>query len=415
MLISTQPELNEFCERLRLTAESGAPLAFDTEFVSEKRYFARLCLVQVFMPSQEPTLQQAGVTHGEYVEGAIDPFHLDLMPLAELVGDKDILKIVHAGASDLHIFWENFGIEPKNIFDTQIAAAFLGFGHQVGYADLVRKITGVTLSKNLQYSDWSARPLSSDQIEYAMSDVRHLPALFADLKSDLARRNRLSWARTEFRRAEERAAAIEDDDSLYKRLNMSGLKRQQLAILREVAMLREQIARDLDKPPSFIVPDLALIQMVRQPPRDPATMRSIRGMPAVPNENARRFIEAVEFAQKLPIEEWPQARPEERPDPRLDSIVALLGVVAGARATANDVSRTYLAPREQLSTLGAWWLKMQRGIIEERPELPLLTDWRGEIMGDDLLRLLDGELVVAMDGATGLPEIVERVMNNAEI
>lgn len=415
MLISSQADLNKFCTLLRKGAAAGAPLAFDTEFVSEKRYFARLCLVQVHMPALEPGVQQAGEGHQEALEAAIDPFHVDLSPLAEILGDKDVLKIVHAGAADLHIFWENFGIAAQNVFDTQIAAAFLGFGHQVGYADLVRKITGISLSKNLQYSDWSARPLTGDQIDYAMADVRHLPPLMADLRGDLERRGRLFWAHAEFHRAEERAAAVENDETLYRRLNLSGLKRPQLAILRGVAMVREQIARETDKPPSFIVPDLALIQMVRQPPRDPAGMRAIRGMPAVSNDHARRFIEAVQQAQALPSEEWPVARPEERPDPRLDSIVALLGVVAGARATANDVSRTYLAPREQLATLGAWWLKRQRGLKDEMPNLPLLTDWRAELLGNDLLRLFNGELVVTLDPATGLPDVQDRQFPVTEI
>ena len=175
MLISNQKQLNKFCASLREGAARGLPLAFDTEFVSEKRYYARLCLVQVGM--------------GE-LEAAIDPFEVDLAPLWELVANPDIEKIVHSGSIDLQILWQNFGIESQHVFDTQIAAAFLGFGHQIGYADLVRKITGVALSKNFQYSDWTVRPLSAEQIDYAMGDVRHLPPLLVDLKAQLVKRGR---------------------------------------------------------------------------------------------------------------------------------------------------------------------------------------------------------------------------------
>jgi len=397
MLISQQNHLNEFCTALRERAQSGAPLSFDTEFVSEKRYFAQLCLVQVHMPA----------VHGHFgpLEAAIDPFHLDLTPLVQLIADKDVNKIVHAGSVDLHILWTAFGAAARNVFDTQIAAAFLGFGHQIGYADLVRRITGIGLSKTMQYSDWAVRPLSEEQIEYALSDVRHLPPVYNDLRNNLERRGRQEWARSEFHRAEERAAFTERDSEAYKKLNLAGLKRLQLAVLREVAILREVIARDIDKPPSFIVPDLALVQMVRQAPTSVGQLRAIRGMPAISNDYARKFLETLETAKQLPPESWPPARPEERPDPRLDSIVSLLGVVAGARATSHDVSRSYLAPREQVATLAGWWLKKHAGIQEEDPEIPLLTDWRAELLGNDLMRLLGGELVVAMDINTGLPEL----------
>ena len=412
MLISRQSELDAFVQQLQVATTAQAPLAFDTEFLSEKRYFARLCLVQVL-----------AATQNEVIEAAIDPFGLDLSGLFALIADPKIVKIVHSGSSDLQILWQSFGIEAKNVFDTQIAAAFLGYGHQIGYADLVRKITATNLSKTMQYTDWSARPLSDEQIEYALADVRYLPPIYAQLKSELERRNRLNWAITEFERGEQKAVRVQDDSLSYKRLNPSGLSRKQLAVLREIARAREEMARASDKPPSFIVPDLAILQMARQQPKNLADLRAIRGMPGIPDPNAKRLLDAVKIALESDPQFWPEARSGERPDPRLESIVALLGVVATARATAQDVSRNYLAPRDALFDLANEWLKNHENGAnsdstkpdftnsdstknEGTPEeLTILQDWRGEILGRDLVKLLDGDAVIALDKETGLPEL----------
>jgi ribonuclease D len=393
MLISRQTELDSFVAQLKSATQNGAPLAFDTEFLSEKRYYARLCLLQVLAPLED------GV-----VEAAIDPFNLDLAPLLELIADPKIIKIVHSGSIDLQILWQNAGIESKNVFDTQIAAAFLGFGHQIGYADLVRKITGVNLSKTMQYTDWSARPLSDEQIEYALADVRHLPPLLSYLQNELQKRGRVSWAKHEFERAEAKAIRVQDDSLAYKKLNPSGLSRKQLAVLRETAKLREELARAGDKPPSFIVPDLALLQMARQQPKSLGDLRAIRGMPGVPDQIGKKMVSAIEDVLASDPKTWPEAHSGEKPDPRLESIVALLGVVAGARATSQDVSRNYLAPRDALFDIAKWWLKGKKEVEDEK-ELAILSDWRGEILGHDLVKLLDGDAVIALDKQTGLPEL----------
>jgi ribonuclease D len=394
MLISRQSELDSFVHQLREATNAGAPLAFDTEFLSEKRYYARLCLVQVLAPFGD------GV-----VEAAIDPFGLDLAPLLELIADPSIVKIVHSGSIDLQILWQNAGIVSTNVFDTQIAAAFLGFGHQIGYADLVRKVTAVSLSKTMQYTDWSVRPLSDEQIEYALADVRHLPPLYYHLTSELERRGRLGWAQTEFERAEAKAVRVVDDAQAYKKLNPSGLSRKQLVVLRETARLREELGRAIDKPPSFIVPDLALLQMARQQPKNLGDLRAIRGMPGIPDANAKKLLNTVQEALESDPATWPEVRTGQKPDPRLDSIVALLGVVATARATAQDVSRNYLAPREALFDLANWWLQNHEKGAPQDDELTILSDWRGEILGRDLLKLLDGDAVIALDKTTGLPEL----------
>lgn len=389
MFISKPSQFADFLIQLREATAQGAPLALDTEFLGEKRYFERLCLVQIHAPTETGA-----------VEAALDPFALDLAPLAEMIEDPTVTKLVHAGAVDLKIFFQGFGARPQNVFDTQIAAAFLGYGHQIGYADLVKRITRVQLSKTMQYTDWSARPLSPEQIDYALADVRYLPPLYEKLRSDLRERSRLEWANAEFARAIERSTRQFDDRDAFKKLNLSGLSRKQLAVLREGAAVREVSARAGDKPPSFILPDLALIQMARQQPRSAGELRAIRGITALSTRDAQAFIDAIQAALASPVASWPEAWDAARPDARLDAIIALLGVVVSATAAAQDVSRSYLAPRETLFELATHYVE---GTLDQINDLPVLQDWRGELVGRDLLALLRGERVVAFDEETKLP------------
>jgi ribonuclease D len=347
------------------------------------------------------------------VEAIVDPLTLDLAPFLELVSDDKIEKVLHSGSQDLQILWESFGCASHNIFDTQIAAAFLGFGNQIGYAELARRIGNApTLSKDFQFSDWSARPLSEAQVEYALSDVRYLPAMHAHLKSELQKRGRLSWAQTEFARAEEKARTETPSEELYKRLNTSRLSRRQLATLRELAIARDEIARRVDKPLPFILPDVPLLQMAKQPPRDAQSFRSTRGVPGSAIEWANKFIAAAKRAAELPESEWPEMKNGSRPDPRIENIAVVLGIIASQRADEAQIARTYLAPRDQLLALAAWSIERQAGSTPDagrgKPDLPILKDWRGEMIGNELLSLLDGKLAIAINPKTSELEITPR-------
>ena len=383
MLINKPQQLDDFCAKLR---DSGAPVGFDTEFMSERRYFARLCLVQVHAASPKGDL-----------EALIDPFAVQLDPLLEILTDDSVVKIVHSGGQDLQIFWAEYGKALRNVFDTQIAAAFLGFGHQCGYADLVRRaINGPQLSKKMQFTDWAARPLSNEQQEYALADVLHLPPLYETLKGELEKRGRFEWAQSEFRRAEEKACRVADDSELYRKFNLSGLNRRQLGNLRELAAAREILARDADKPASFIVPELAMLQAAKEAPQNVPAWRGIRGMPGMAESQTRVFLTALERAAQLSNEELPERFTGNRPDPQVDNIAVLLGVVAQQRALANDIARPYFAPRDQIKDLAAWWLQRDDS---PPPELEILSDWRRELLGEELLELLSGQRAIALDAA----------------
>lgn len=381
MLINKPQQLEDFCVKLR---QSGAPVGFDTEFMSERRYFARLCLVQV----------HAATPAGD-LEALIDPFAVELDPLIEILTDESVVKIVHSGGQDLQIFWAEYGAALRNVFDTQIAGAFLGYGHQCGYADLVRRaIDGPQLSKKMQFTDWAARPLTAEQQEYALADVLHLPPLYETLRGDLIKRGRLEWAQSEFRRAEEKACRVADDSELYRKFNLSGLNRRQLGNLRELAAARELLARDADKPPTFIVPDLPLLQASKEAPKGVTEWRGIRGMPGMSETQTRVFLTALQRAAQLPNDDLPERFTGQKPDPQVDNIAVLLGVVAQQRALAHGIARPYFAPRDQIKDLAAWWLKRDNSPL---PDLEILNDWRRELLGNELLELLSGQRAIALD------------------
>jgi len=384
VFIDSSSKLLTLCNELRV---AGAPVAIDTEFMSEKRYFAKLCLIQIFCDAPRP------------IEAVVDPFTVDLHPLLEIISDAHITKIVHAGGQDLQIFQQNFDCSAHNVWDTQIAAAFLGYGHQAGLADLVKRVLdGPQLSKKFQFTDWAARPLSPEQTEYALDDVRYLPRLYAELRGELEARGRVSWAQTEFERAEAKARTRTPGDEIYQKLNLSGLSRRGLGVLRELAQTRDALAREIDKPPSFLVPDLSLTQMAKHPPQSLTELRATRGVGGMAEKHARALLEAAGRAVALPNDELPQAARGERPDEQQDAVAGLLGVVIAARAADDEISRSYLAPRDQVNTLAAWWLRRDGSAP---PDIALLADWRREIVGDELLDLLDGKLALIFDNTPG--------------
>lgn len=392
MLINHQETLEALCARLK---SANAPLCFDTEFISEKRYYAQLCLVQIGCE-----------TANGNIEALIDPFAVDLEPLLALFEDETIEKVVHAGGQDLQIFAQNYDCVCRNVFDTQIAAAFLGYGHQAGLADLVRRILdGPQLSKKFQFTDWAARPLSNDQIEYALDDIRFLPKMLRRLQNDLEKRGRFAWAQTEFQRAENKSSTRLSDDELFRKLNLSGQNRRNLGVLRALTQTREELARAIDKPASFILSDLSLLQMAKHPPKNVAELRGTRGVAGVSEKQARAFLDSIEAALALPEDELPTKNSGERPDPQFDAVVGLLGVVANARAGDNDISRTYLAPRDDVSQLASWWLKRDNATP---PQIALLEDWRCELLGQELLDLLDGKLSLVFDKTPNAPAIKVR-------
>src|SRR5262245_32928999 len=268
MFIATAKDLERVVSDLRAHGTFG----LDMEFQRERTYRPRLQLVQVSLP-ETPLL--------------IDPLALPALdPLWDLVADASVEKIVHAGAQDMEIVFARSGLLPRNVFDTQVAAALLGMGDQIGYANLIGRVLGKRVKKGETITDWSIRPLSKAQVDYALDDVRYLHELRARLWERLAERGRESWLREEVEHYEVRDTYERDPQTLWMRISrMRSLDRRGLAVLRELAIWREEEAQRRDEPRGRIVADETLVEIARRAPKKPEDLKPLRTLH--PRELAR--------------------------------------------------------------------------------------------------------------------------------
>ena len=242
MYIANQEDFAAFAER----AARSSVLAIDTEFLREKTYYAKLCLIQLATDDET---------------AIVDPFAVDdLGILAPLLLNENVVKLFHAGSQDLEILLREVGVLPKPIFDTQTAAALLGHTQQIGYAALVHAECGVTLKKIDSFTDWSRRPLSDSQLDYAADDVVYLPRMYERMRAELERRGRLAWLARDFEDMSDPAKYAADERGRYRRLKrVSQLSRRQLSAAREVAAWRELEAQRRDVPRKWVITDDLLV------------------------------------------------------------------------------------------------------------------------------------------------------------
>lgn len=355
--------------------EQAGTFTFDCEFASESRYVPDLALIQVSWG--DPSSPQLAV---------IDPLAVDPRPVVELVGRPDLSTVLHAAQGDLALLAQRFGVVGTQIFDTQIAAAFLGLGDQVGYGGLVEKLLGVTLDKAMQYTRWLERPLSPEQLAYALDDVRYLPLVARELETRLEARGRLDWVREESRRLAEISARRLPPEEAYLRIGAGKrMDPRRRAALQGVAAWREATARDLNKPPSWILKDATLVEIVQRLPR---TWRELSGITGL----AEKWIErhGREVARALAEGKLPET--DRQPATRLS---AAQGKRAGKLYhLIEDLSRqAEIAPRFVVSRsdcdalYGAWLAGGEPAL----PRLPLFSQWRLELAGQAALDWLRKE------------------------
>ena len=257
MLITDQKALKGFCASLK----SETFITVDTEFLREKTYYPKLCLIQI------------GAADGR--AAAIDPLSddIDLAPVYDLLFDEKILKIFHAARQDLEIFFNQTGKVVYPFFDTQIAAMVCGYGDSIGYENLVRNITGGQIDKSSQYTNWSNRPLSDKQVNYALGDVTHLVKVYEHLAEQLEKRGRTSWVFEEEAVLEDPATYDVDLNEMWRKIKVKSPKPQTLAVLRELAAWREARAQRKDLPKNWVMKDDTLADMAAQAPRDAKALK----------------------------------------------------------------------------------------------------------------------------------------------
>jgi ribonuclease D len=365
-------------------AAAAGRLAIDTEFVSERRYQAQLCLAQVAVPDPE--------SEGGVATEVLDPLgNLDPAPLAAVLADPAVEVVVHAGRQDVAILRRTWDTEVTNIFDTQVAAGFAGFGNQEGYESLVRRVLGVSLGGGEGFTRWERRPLTEEQIAYARDDARCLLALGDALERQLAQSGRLEWAREEFR-ALEAASDERDPARVYERLpRLARLRAEQRAVALELIEWRERTARSMDRPAGFVLPDQALVEVARQTPRDAQALEGIRGLPP---QTLRRREDALLEAISRGLERDPPPRPPEPPrrDARDAPLVALAQALVRHRSLESGIAVELIATQAELAALVAG---VRRG--EDGREPRVADGWRAELVGEELRELLAGKRALAVD------------------
>lgn len=364
MYLSTQEELKAYCDE----ASTCRVVAVDTEFLREKTYFPRLCLIQV----------NAG---GNIA--AIDPILIeDLSPLAAIFEDPDVVKVFHACSQDLEVLWDGMGCVCRNVFDTQVAAAFLGLRQQIGYGPLVDVYCGVSLPKAEALTDWSQRPLDPEQLVYAEDDVRYLPQIYETMCNKLVDSDRLSWVLPEMDEVSDPSRFRKDPRDAYLRLKRaSTLTRRQLAVAREVCAWREETAAARDVPRKWLMSDEVIVEACHRTPTSLPRLRRIRGLEKLSESDARGIIASVQRGLDCPTADFPAAIKRLKPSPEKDGALDLMSAVVRVVAEKTGIAPQVIASKDDLNEL-----------LSGSRDGRLAQGWRHEVAGKQLERLLAGEL-----------------------
>lgn len=370
-------------------ARAARIAALDTEFMREKTYRARLCLVQIATPRQVYLIDPVG--------------GLDLSPVADLVADDEVEIILHAGKQDLEIINERYGVVPANVFDVQIAAGFVGLGASLPYGRLVTELTGTVLEKGESYTDWCRRPLSASQLTYAADDVRYLIAAAEKLGGRLQELGRAEWAREEMQSLSDPATFAADPERAWRRVSGRGsLSARQTAVLKEVAAWREEAAARRDLPRGWIVKDVTLVEIARRSPSDPAALKRVRGLNAREAERSgKEILDAVARGKKAPPIESAQAA-SRTTLARARMLSSLADAIVRARSENAGIANEIVTTRTELEAV---LVQVIDGNLDAESHR-LLRGWRRDLAGEAVLALARGEVAVR---AAPTPPYIEEV------
>jgi ribonuclease D len=374
--ITTTEALAEFCA----AAKTAPYVTIDTEFLRERTYWAKLCLIQLALPGKD----------GAAV--LVDPIagpEMSMEPLYDLMRHEGTVKVFHAARQDLEIFFVEGGVFPKPLFDTQVAAMVCGFGEQVGYETLVKKIAKADLDKTSRFTDWSRRPLTKAQADYALADVTHLRQIYENLSGQLRKSGRTHWLEEELATLTDPATYTVTPEDAWQRVKTRTTSGKFLAVVKELARFREEYAQSRNIPRSRIYKDDALLELASTRPTNHEELNRAR---LLLREGRKGDIaDGILAAVKRGLEMRPEDMP--KPDPSRDqmqvnpALADLLRVLLKAKSEETGVASKLIASASDLDAIAGG----------ER-NLPALHGWRAEVFGNDALRLCRGEIALSAIG-----------------
>jgi len=369
-MITTTEALAAFCANLA----KHDFVTVDTEFLRETTYWPELCLIQMAGPEDE---------------GIVDPLAqgLDLKPFYELMADASVIKVFHAARQDIEIVVNRGDLVPHPIFDTQVAAMVLGFGESISYDQLVSRITGAPIDKSSRFTDWSRRPLSDKQLDYALADVTHLRDVYLELDSRLKAENRAHWLLDEMAVLESRETYEMDPADAWKRLKMRVKKPVELCVLQHVAAWREREARARNVPRGRVIKDDAIYEIAQQQPVDSEALSRLRTIPRgwERSQQGATVVEIVNEALETPKEAMPRLPRQKQAPEGAQAAIELLRVLLKLTVEKENVAAKIIATSDDLEAIA---------IDGEAADVPALKGWRRELFGDRALKLIRGELVL---------------------
>lgn len=374
-IITKTDEFAAFCA----AAKAQPYVTIDTEFLRERTYYSKLCLIQMALPGKT----------GEAV--LVDPLAegLSLEPLYDLFSHQETVKVFHAARQDLEIFFVEGKVFPTPLFDTQVAAMVCGFGEQAGYETLVKKIARENLDKSSRFTDWSRRPLSEAQMVYALADVTHLRVIYEHLSRELVRTGRQKWVEEELSTLLDPETYITRPGEAWQKVKTRTTSGRFMAMVRELARFREDYAQSRDVPRSRVFKDDALLELASTRPTNAEELGRSRlllreGRKA---EIAEGILAAIKAGMETKPEDFPRIDPSREQLQVNTALADLLRVLLKAKSEETGVAPKLIAAASELDALSAG----QR-------DLPMLHGWRAEVFGDDALRLCRGEIALSAIG-----------------
>ena len=374
VLITKNDALREFCTR----SSEAEFVTVDTEFLRDKTYWPILCLVQLGGPDEAAAIDAMA-------DG------LDLAPLFELMRDSSVLKVFHAGRQDFEIFFRQMGELPNPVFDTQVSAMVCGFGDSVGYETLVSQLLRKSIDKTMRFTDWGHRPLSEKQLNYALGDVTHLREVYEKLRDKLEKNKRYHWVAEEMAHLNNPAIYQIDPRETWRRLKVRSTKPKFLAILQEVAALREEEAQRRDIPRNRVLRDDALTEIAAHAPKTLDDLSLLRALHQGQAGGAmgEAILAAIDRGNKMKNADYPVPARHRTLGTKNGPATDLLKVLLKVKCDAHGVAQKLIANSDDIEAIAQ----------DDNADVRALQGWRRDIFGNDALALKHGRLAMTANGS----------------